>query len=64
MLERRMVLQEMDKMLPDIRKRVTEVVLPDDLRGLVGDLLEENPELPWDAAVAEIINSSDDEVAP
>jgi hypothetical protein len=64
MLERRMVLQEMDKMLPDIRKRVTEVVLPDDLRGLVGDLLEENPELPWDAAVAEIINSSGDEVAP
>jgi hypothetical protein len=31
---------------------------------LVGDLLEENPELPWDAAVAEIINRSDDEVAP
>jgi hypothetical protein len=63
MLERRMVLQEMDKMPPDIRKRVTEVVLPDDLHELVEDLLDENPEIPWDAAVAEIINS-DDEVAP
>jgi hypothetical protein len=63
MLERRMVLQEMDKMLPDIRKRVTEVVLPDDLHELVEDLLDENPELPWDAAVSEIMNSAD-EVTP
>jgi hypothetical protein len=64
MLERRMVLQEMDKLLPDIRKRVAEVVLPDDLHELVEGLLDENPEFPWDAAVAEIINSEDDEVSP
>jgi hypothetical protein len=62
MLERRMVLREMDKLLPDVRKRASEAVLPDDLHELVEDLLDENPELPWDAAVAEIINS-DDEVA-
>jgi hypothetical protein len=55
MLERQMVLQELDKLLPRIRKRVAEAELPDDLRGLIEELLEGNPELPWDAAVAEII---------
>jgi hypothetical protein len=61
MLERRMVLREMDKLLPVIRKRVAEAGLPDGLRGLVEELLQKQPELPWDAAVAEIINGDDDE---
>lgn len=55
MLERQMVLRELDKLLPAIRKRVAEAPLPEDLRGRVEDLLEEQPELPWDAAVAEIV---------
>jgi hypothetical protein len=55
MLERQMVLQELEKLLPCIRKRVTEAELPDDLRGLIEELLVGNPELPWDAAVTEII---------
>jgi DNA topoisomerase VI subunit A len=63
MLERRMVLREMDKLLPDIRKRVADTALPADLQELVEGLLEEQPAIPWDAAVAEIINR-DDGVAP
>jgi hypothetical protein len=60
MLERRMVLREVDKLLPGIRKHVAETLLPDDLHGLVEELLEKKPELPWDAAVAEIINSDNE----
>jgi hypothetical protein len=63
MLERRMVLREMDKLLPDIRKRVADTALPADLQELVEGLLEEQPEIPWDAAVYEIMNSAD-EVTP
>ena len=54
MLERRIVVRKLDELLPGIRKRVEEADLPDDLHGLVEDQLKENPELPWDAAVAEI----------
>ena len=51
------------KLIPDIRKRVAEAELPDDLHGLVEGLLDEQPEIPWDAAVAEIINSDDEVVS-
>jgi hypothetical protein len=61
MLERQRVLQELDKLLPEIRKRVTKTSLPNNLHGLVAEMLEEKPELPWDAAVAEIIASGDDD---
>ncbi len=54
MLERHAVLRELDKLLPEIRKRVAETKLPEDLRARVEELLEDNPELPWDAAVANI----------
>jgi hypothetical protein len=64
MLERHMVLQELDRLLPGIHERVAEAVLPDDLHGLVEELLEETPELPWDAAVAEIINGDDEAGEP
>jgi hypothetical protein len=56
MLERRILRLELDRMAPGIRKRVTAAGLPDNLRGLVEELLEERPELPWDAAVTEIID--------
>ncbi|MGC2415973.1 MAG: hypothetical protein WA459_25180 [Stellaceae bacterium] len=55
MLERRIVVRELDKLLPDIRKRVGAADLPDDLHGLVEALLEEQPALPWDSAIADII---------
>jgi hypothetical protein len=59
MLERRAVLRELDKLLPEIRKRVAETKLPEDLRACVAELLERNPKLPWDAAVADMM--ADDE---
>jgi hypothetical protein len=59
MLERHAVLSELDKLLPEIRKRVAETKLPEDLRTRVEELLEENPKLPWDAAVANMM--ADDE---
>jgi hypothetical protein len=59
MLERHAVLRELDKLLPEIRKRVAETKLPEDLRAHVEELLEENPKLPWDAAVADMM--ADDE---
>ena len=59
MLERHVVLRELDKLLPEIRKRVAETKLPEDLRAHVEELLEENPKLPWDAAVADMM--ADDE---
>jgi hypothetical protein len=61
MLERRMVKKELEKLLPDIQKRVAEAELPDELRDQVKELLEEKPALPWDAAVAEIIDDDDDD---
>ncbi len=58
MLERHTVLRELDKLLPEIRKQVAKTKLPDDLRTHVAELLEDSPELPWDAAVAEIISEN------
>ena len=62
MLERHAVLRELDKLLPEIRKQVAETKLPEDLRARVEELLEESPELPWDAAVADMM--AGDEGAP
>jgi hypothetical protein len=59
MLERQMVLRELDKLLPGIREEVAEAALPDALHGRVEELLADRPALPWDAAVAEIINGGD-----
>jgi hypothetical protein len=64
MLERRLVLRELDKMLPGIREQVTKANLPDDLREHVEALLEEQPAVPWDAAVAEIIDDEDEDSEP
>src|SRR5262249_62248239 len=58
MLERQMVLQELDTLLPGIRERVAETALPDDLRAQVEKWLEEHPRLPWDAAVADILSTT------
>lgn len=55
MLERDAVLRELDKLLPEIQKRIAEAKLPEDLRARVEELFEDNPELPWDAAVANIM---------
>src|SRR5262249_34927302 len=60
MLERQMVLQELDNLLPGIRERVAETALPDDLRVQVEKWLEEHPRLPWDAAVADILDDMDE----
>src|SRR5262249_5387842 len=43
MLERQMVLQELDNLLPGIRERVAVTALPDDLRVQVEKWLEEHP---------------------
>ena len=64
MLERQMVLRALDGLLPDIRKQAAEAELPDDLRRRVQEQLDDRPELPWDAAIAEILDNSDDESAP
>jgi hypothetical protein len=61
MLERHAVLRELDKLLPEIRKRVAETKLPEDLRIHVEELLEENPKLPWDAAVADMMADLDED---
>jgi len=60
MLERRMLVRKLDELLPGIRKRAEEAGLPENLHGLVEEKLKENPELPWDAAVAEIIGDEDE----
>jgi hypothetical protein len=55
MLERHTVLRELDKLLPEIRKQVAKTKLPEDLRTRVAGLLENSPELPWDAAIGMIM---------
>ena len=60
MLERHTVLRELDRLLPEIRKQVAETTLPEDLRTRVAELLEESPELPWDAAVAVVMSGDED----
>jgi hypothetical protein len=57
-LERQMVLRELDMLLPGIHERAAEAELPDDLHDQVEELLEEKPSLPWDAAVAAIIDDT------
>jgi DNA topoisomerase 6 subunit A-like protein len=65
MLERHLVLRRLEKLLPEIREQVANTALPDDLRKLVEERLDQEPELPWDAVVAEIIGDTqlDDEKA-
>jgi hypothetical protein len=55
MLERHIVMRTLDKLRPRIRERVAEIKLPDDLRERVEQTLEETPQLPWEAAIAEMI---------
>jgi hypothetical protein len=62
MMERHTVLCELDKLVPEIRRRVAETKLPEDLRAQVEEVLEDHPELPWDAAVADMM--ADDEADP
>lgn len=57
MLERQMVLQALTELLPNIRKQAAETILPDDLRRRLQEQFNNLPELPWDAAIAKIIQS-------
>jgi hypothetical protein len=61
MLERQKVLEALDRLLHDIRRETTETQLPDDLRRRVEEYLNENPEVPWDLAVAEAVADEDGE---
>jgi hypothetical protein len=62
MLERHTVLRELDKLLPQIREQVAKTTLPEDLHNRVAELLEESPELPWDAAVAAVMADDEDDL--
>jgi len=42
-------------LLPHIRKQAAEAELPDDLCRRVEEQFEDQPELPWDTAIAEIL---------
>jgi hypothetical protein len=62
MIERQMVLRALDGLLPSIREQAAKAKLPDDLRRRVEEQFENRPELPWDAAIAEILKEDDDHV--
>jgi hypothetical protein len=55
-IERRLAEIEIALIRERIVKQASEAPLPDDPRGRVETLLEEQPELPWDAAIAAILN--------
>jgi hypothetical protein len=51
--------QHFGELLERSRQHIKGIEVPPDLRGHVARLLEEQPELSWDAAVAEIVNGDD-----
>jgi hypothetical protein len=54
-VEQRLTAEAIAKVQKRIAKRVVEAPLPEDLAQQVASLLERQPELPWDLAVARII---------
>jgi hypothetical protein len=45
------------KISDEFEKEAAKADLPEDLRRQIEDFLQQNPELPWDAAVAQIIDA-------
>ena len=52
----RLTKEILDTFINDIQQDTDATVLPEDFRQQVDCVLEEHPELPWDAAVALILN--------
>jgi hypothetical protein len=57
LIERRLAEKEIARVRKRIVKEASEIPLPDDLRGKIEAMLEQQPELPWDAAIADILFS-------
>jgi hypothetical protein len=54
-IEQSLIEREITKISPELSKRAAATVLPEDLRNQIEEFLEEHPESPWDAALAQII---------
>src|SRR5262249_59929107 len=48
--------EALDVSAGDLQQQTDAIELPEDFRQQVEQILEERPELPWDAAVARILN--------
>jgi RNA polymerase-interacting CarD/CdnL/TRCF family regulator len=70
MLEQRLIQKELKTLRPAAEKRAAAIKLPDDFRKQVETQLKDNSELPWDAAVAAVVeqllveDTGDEEAAP
>jgi DNA topoisomerase VI subunit A len=58
-IERQLVQKAIEKLMPEITKQVASVALPEQLRQLLDTELVLQPELPWDAAISEIVQDLD-----
>jgi hypothetical protein len=67
MIEKHLTEKELAKVEKAIAKQAAEFELPDDLRSRLEQEIEDNPELPWDAAIAAVVDDllkdDDDEEA-
>ena len=45
-------------MLPKIHEKAMSVPLPENLRDDISDMLQDEPEIPWDQALANIVNEA------
>jgi hypothetical protein len=57
-IEQQLAQEAMREMLPKIHEQSESVQLPENLRSQIRDRLQEQPEIPWDGALADIVEEA------